>query len=213
MQENTTGHVGSNAHFDWDEGFDPVEYVNRNYRTLRADDAAMYGLGIEWFARSSTKGRLYHGVDVGAGSNLGPALLMLPFCGRLTLFERSRRNVNYLQGQVQRLADHWEETWVVIRPYAGNRDFAWVRRRLSEVTTVVHGSVFRDLHVREWTMGTMSFVAESLTDEPSEWRSQRPGEFEKANRGFLQAMEPGSPFYATYMEPISSCGGGSLITA
>lgn len=63
---------------------------------------------------------------------------------------------------------------------------------MSKIATVEQGSILTDLSGRGFTMGTMFWVAESLSDLRSE--------YETANRNFGNAMEPGSPFCAGYME-------------
>ena len=48
-----------------------------------------------------------------------------------------------------------------------------------------------DLPAEKWQLGTMFFVAESMT--------QDDGEFRAALSKFIGALEPGSPFAATFM--------------
>ena len=51
-------------------------------------------------------------------------------------------------------------------------------------------SVF-DLPAAQWDLGTMFFVAESITEDPAEFRD--------AVARFVGALKPGAPFAATFM--------------
>ncbi|MBO2465783.1 hypothetical protein [Actinomadura violacea] len=183
------GHPVSNAQATWSE-FNSAAYHGDNYRIIRGDDRTMLLTTVEWFARSGAQG--CHGFDAGAGANLYPALAMLPFCDKITLLEFSPTNVRYLRRQVRRLDDSWEQFWEPVRPFAGGRDFAWARQRLAAITEVTPGSILTGPPVREFTLGTMFWVAESL--------SNLPEEYEQANHNFLGALTPGAPYCAAYME-------------
>jgi hypothetical protein len=63
---------------------------------------------------------------------------------------------------------------------AGERAWAGVEQR----------SVF-DLPPAQWDLGTMFFVAESITGDPAEFRD--------AVARFVGALKPGAPFAATFM--------------
>src|SRR5262249_24239379 len=65
------------------------------------------------------------------------------------------------------------------------------RSVLARRATVHQGSIF-DLPAASWDIGTMFFVAESLTT--------RHDEFESATHRFMRALRPGSPFAAAFME-------------
>ncbi|TDC44801.1 methyltransferase [Actinomadura sp. KC345] len=188
---------GRNDQFSW-EKFDPELYVENNYAVLRADDSRIIHDGSEWFNQSAMQrfsrgqGRFRHGVDVGAGPNLYPALMMLGVCRKVTLFEFSSANVAFLKRQVRELDDSWEPFWRVISPFVGNYDFEWVKRAMRERVEVVQGNIFGDLPKGEFDIGTMYFVAESLTAVPREVRH--------VFRNFLRSLAPESPFAMATME-------------
>ena len=124
---------------------------------------------------------------------------MLPWTDRILLTDYSASNVRWLR---RRLADDgaaW--TW---RPFWHELQEA---ERYSEIDdpgkhlqAACHGepgyagierrSVF-SLPKARWDLGTMLFVAESITEDP--------GEFRAALAHFTGALKPGSPFAAAFM--------------
>jgi NNMT/PNMT/TEMT family protein len=188
-----------NGDYPWDE-FDSEEYLRRNYAAVHEDDRRTLAFVRDFFADAFAEDPLRagrHGIDVGTGSNLYPALTMLPFCDRVTLYEHSRANVDWLLGQRDDCWPSWTEVWgefwrvLCERPaYAeltGNP-----RLELAKCTDVIEGSVF-DLGRadRQWDVGTMFFVAESITT--------RYVEFVAAVDHFLGALRPGAPFAIAFM--------------
>jgi len=182
----------SNDQAPWDV-FDALAYVDHNYRPLRSDDAEIVRLVSEHF--SECMGGDFDvpvsGIDVGAGANLYPALTMLPWCGDITLYERSQSNVAWLERQVRSYESNWDEFWDALRRgdlYARVED---PRSRLREVARVKQANLF-DLPQGRWGMGTMFFVAESM--------SALFHEFEEAVRRFAECLVPGAPYAAAFME-------------
>lgn len=199
--------VHLNADYDWDS-FDPRYYFAHNYASLRRDDARMLALVRDWFTEALPVGRgPLEGIDVGSGANLYPALALLPHCDAVTLLEYSRENAEWLDAAVRDLPGSWRQFWRHLTPAVpppaapplGEPDepededaaFAQVRARMAKVCTVTQGSIF-NLERRRWDLGTMFFVAESLTEDP--------GQFEEALRCFLGSLRPGAPFAAAFME-------------
>ncbi|MFJ3641800.1 SCO2525 family SAM-dependent methyltransferase [Streptomyces sp. NPDC090108] len=189
-----TGTEKLNDDVTW-EDFDPVEYIRHNYLTLHPDDEAIIRVVRDHFSHHfGTSGGVASGIDVGAGPNLYPALSMLPWCDRITLLERSPANVAYLEKQRRSYAGQWDQFWNVLR-----RDEAYAERcedprdRFAQRVRPRLGNLFDLCAGRErWAMGTMFFVAESIT-----------GSLEEFRRGvgcFMNALEPGAPFAAAFME-------------
>src|SRR6184192_2383524 len=84
-----------NRDYPWDD-FSPEEYFKYNYADMRDDDRQIVELVSDFFAKAFSNASLpsgARGIDVGTGSNLYPALTMLPFCESLTLYEYSASNV------------------------------------------------------------------------------------------------------------------------
>lgn len=190
------GVPAENAEFPWD-GFDSDWYFAHNYARLRDDDRQIIKLVGEFFAsvRPPEKGRMRRGIDVGSGTNLYPALAMLPLCGEITLWERASTNRDWLSAQLAAgYADSWNEFWKELTSYPAYK-IKDPRLVLGDRARVEPGSIF-DLPKGKWSLGTMFFVAESIT-------RVRP-EFQRAVQSFVQALEKNSPFAAAFM--IGSAG-------
>lgn len=200
MGGRVTSEDRRNGDYPWDR-FDPEEYLRRNYAAVHDDDRRtlefVRDFFVEAFADDPVRtGR--RGIDVGTGANLYPALAMLPFCDRLTLYEHSRANVDWLLRQRcdgwPSWTEAWDQFWLVLcerRAYGelgGNP-----RRELAECTEVTEGSVFALSETgRQWDVGTMFFVAESITP--------RYAEFLAVVDHFLGVLRPGAPFAIAFME-------------
>ncbi len=182
---------GRNAQYEWDE-FDPVDYVKRNYAVLWETDRRILCevrdyftavAGVQWRPGS-------RGIDAGSGPNLYPALAMLPFCGEITLSDHSQSNVEWLEQEVWSYSSIWDPFWnelIESRPYAAISD---PRAQLWYKAKVQRGDLF-ELPRAGWDIGTMFFVAESIS---AEWP-----EFERATHRFVRALKQGSPFAAAFM--------------
>ncbi|WSP86858.1 SCO2525 family SAM-dependent methyltransferase [Streptomyces sp. NBC_01235] len=182
-----------NADAPW-EGFDPHEYVSRNYLYMQPDDEEIISQVRDHFSdHFQGDGRGYAGIDVGAGGNLYPALAMLPWTENITLLERSRRNLNYLRGQCDHYDPHWDQFWdVLCREQGYARLGVAPRERLRKAAQVEQGDLF-DLgdHPGRWDLGTMFFVAESITASIEEFR--------RGVSCFMGCLRPGAPFAAAFM--------------
>lgn len=178
---------------DWD-GFDSEDYFRHNYGHLRDDDAEIIKIVADFFVGCFDRNQpraLAKAIDVGSGTNLYPALTMLPFVSRVTLFERSPSNRQWLIDALNEPQGSWSEFWKAIaaeRPtYQRIRDpldvlagLAWVKK----------GNVFA-LEPGQFGLGTMFFVAESITT--------RDDEFQRATENFVGSLVPGAPFAAAFM--------------
>ncbi|GAA1992557.1 SCO2525 family SAM-dependent methyltransferase [Kitasatospora viridis] len=184
----------TNRQAPWDD-FDPAAYLEHNYRTLREDDRQILAAVRDHFAghfegHPAPEG--LQGLDVGAGTNLYPALAMLPWCAGITLFERSAGNAAWLRGAVREYGENWDAFWEVLREQPAYRRLADPRALLRETATVVQGDLFADLPERIADLGTMFFVAESL--------SSAYQEYQDAIGRFARALRPGAPFAVAFME-------------
>jgi hypothetical protein len=175
---------------DWDR-FDPDTYHAAHYAELRDDDAQILRLMATWFADAGIPNHA-HGVDVGAGANLYPALAMLPHCRRITLIEHGAANRAWLQRQLGDLPASWDPFWTVLADQQPDTYKAVHSPRTALVGRgdVCPGSIY-DLPRARWDLGTMFFVAESITTI----RSQ----FQVAARRFVRSLQPGAPFAAGIM--------------
>jgi hypothetical protein len=178
-----------NSDFPWDE-FDSDWYYNHNYKTLRDDDRQIIQTVRDFFVTLDPSNHR-HGIDVGSGSNLYPALAMLPLCREITLYEYSASNIVWLQREIQSYSPSWDSFWqsLAIAPLYKAIDSP--RTTLAAVARVERGNVF-DLSRSQWDIGTMFFTAESISSTPAEFRA--------ALRSFITSLRAGAPFAAAFME-------------
>ncbi len=179
----------SNEEFPWDS-FDSEWYLEHNYGKLRDDDHHILERLAAFFGDLGRPNRLWDGIDVGSGTNLYPVLAMLPLCGRITLHERAKTNCRWLNNETAKYSEVWDPYWDVLTErslYQPIRDPRWA---VHERTQVRRGSIF-ELPRAAYDIGTMFFVAESITE--------RVDEFMRALRCFLRSLRPNAPFAAAFM--------------
>lgn len=194
-------HIIRNADAPWNK-FSPHDYWQRNYHKLQAEDQEIIRLLREFFISAFTGGRrARRGIDVGSGTNLYPALLMLPWTEQILLTDFSAGNVDWLRRQLDEDEDDapwtWQPFWQELRKKKGYSTIREPRKRLREACVSQPGyagieqcSVF-DLPKARWELGTMFFVAESITEDPEEFRA--------ALACFAGALKPGAPFATAFM--------------
>jgi hypothetical protein len=183
-----------NADVEWDK-FNSQAYFDHNYGRLREDDKEIIRVIGDFFVRA-TRGRLVgEAIDVGAGTNLYPALTMLPYSSHVTLLERAHPNRMWLQRELIGPRKSWLDFW-----YEAARGRA-PYDRISDPLDVLHqrarvsrGNVLA-LDQDRYDIGTMFFVAESITT--------RTDEFRRAVRRFVRSLRPGAPFAAAFMRNSS----------
>ncbi|NUT34163.1 MAG: methyltransferase [Hamadaea sp.] len=189
-----------NAHYVWD-AFNPDSYFAHNYESLRDDDRALLEGVRDFFAgvadtREIAPGSL-RGLDIGPGANLYPSLAMLPFCRSLTLREFSAANVRWLDAEISgSYGPSWDAFWDVLQGRPQWKAIEDPRAVLKARSHVGQGSIFdlRDAARggEAFEIGTMFFVAESLT--------RRRSEFDDAVRRFVDALVPDAPFACAFMK-------------
>ncbi|MZG12807.1 hypothetical protein GTY44_04770, partial [Streptomyces sp. SID5914] len=116
------------------------------------------------------------------------------WCEKLLLLEYAHPNVEYLEKQIAPAGYDiaWDPFWDELRKVPA---YAAVepRGRVGEVVRVERGNLF-DLEGgdRRWSLGTMFFVADSM--------SEAPEEFHRGVRCFMNALGEGAPFAAAFMK-------------
>jgi hypothetical protein len=188
-----------NADAPWNR-FSSNDYWRRNYSELHQEDREIIGLVSSFFvAAFADRPLAEQGIDIGCGTNLYPALLMLPWTKRILLADYSASNVSWVHDQ---LADDsapwaWRPFWSQLREEKGYSEVGQPRNRLREACVsdpgyagIEQASIFT-LPAARWELGTMFFVAESIT--------QDRGEFLDAVARFVGALKPDAPFAATFM--------------
>lgn len=174
--------------------FDAGEYYKINYASVLPEDAEIIQCASKFLIEAcGTSSRSKHAVDVGAGTNLYPSLLMLPWAEHIVFTEYASPNIDWLS---ENLADapgawRWEPFWDLIAELPCYRTIDDPRRRLADIHEIRTQSIF-DLPRHTWDLGSMFFVADGMTTEENE--------FEAAVRAFLDALVPGSPFLMAFME-------------
>jgi hypothetical protein len=196
---DATMHV-RNAEARWSD-FASDEYRRHNYATLHPEDREIIERVSHFFIRAfGTRPRAQRAIDVGSGSNLYPALLMLPWTEKVLLTDFSDRNVGWLRENVWRDGARWDwqPFWHELSGREGYNQVSEPRKQLKLACASNPGlagierySIF-DLPPGRWQLGTMFFVAESITSEAEE--------FNAAVARFVGALQPGSPFAAAFMK-------------
>jgi hypothetical protein len=188
-----------NADVPWNT-FSSDDYWRRNYHELQAEDQEIIRRVSSFFIHAfAGRPRVRQGIDVGSGTNLYPALLMLPWAEKILLSDFTASNVRWLRRNLEDdgAAWTWQPFWHELHEAVGYNQIGEPRKQLREACVSESGfagieqrSVF-DLPAAQWDLGTMFFVAESLTEDPSEFRM--------AVARFVGALKPGAPFAATFM--------------
>lgn len=174
--------------------FDADEYWKINYSAVLPEDAEIIQAASKFLIEACGEpARLKQALDVGAGTNLYPALLMLPWARDIVFTEYAPSNIDWLS---KNLADEpgewrWQPFWDLVAGLPCYRTVTDPRRMLAAGHEVRMLSIF-DLPRRTWDLGSMFFVADGMTADK--------GEFEAAVRVFLDALRPGSPFLMAFME-------------
>jgi hypothetical protein len=191
--------IQRNADATWNR-FSSDDYWRRNYHELQAEDHEIIRLVSRFFIRAfAGRPPARRGIDVGSGTNLYPALLMLPWTEQILLTDFSASNVDWLRRQ---LADDsapwtWRAFWDELQKAEGYNGIGAPRKQLWQACFsdprcpgVEQRSVF-DLPAEQWDLGTMFFVAESITEDPAEFRA--------TVARFVGALKPGAPFATAFM--------------
>ena len=182
-----------NEDVNWDT-FESDDYFEHNYGQLRWDDAEIIRIIADYF-RSNPPREFGEAIDVGTGTNFYPSLTMLPYAGRVTMYERAFTNRTWLEKALKAPQHSWTEFWEAISK--GRSSYDRIGRPfelLADRADVVKGNVF-ELERDRYDLGTMFFVAESITT--------RDAEFARAARKFVVSLKPGAPFAAAFMRNSS----------
>jgi hypothetical protein len=188
-----------NAQAPWND-FSSQDYWRHNYQTVHPEDREIIERVSHFFAsKFEGRERASRAIDVGSGSNLYPALLMLPWTEQILLTDYSERNVSWLTEQVKPGTGAWDwlPFWRELAQQPGYHQLTEPRKLLAAACAAEPGvagierhSVF-ELPSNRWQLGTMFFVAESITQDYSE--------FQAAVSGFVNALQAGAPFAVSFM--------------
>ena len=187
------GHSLRNDAVAWSD-FDADEYWKLNFATVLPEDTEIIKYATKFLVTAcETPGRFETAMDVGAGPNLYPGLLMLPWAKRLVFAEYAEPNIDWLKKHLVEASGTlaWQPFWDLIADQPGYQDVEDPRHSLAEAHQVLPITIF-NLPRRTWDLGSMFFVADSITEDHAE--------FEAAVRAFLDSLKPGSPFLMAFME-------------
>jgi len=177
-----------NADVDWDR-WPVAEYLAENYRQLHPADAAVIDHHSAFYRRFPPRS-VARSLEFGAGPNLYPLMLAAGASRRIDAVEPGAASVAYLRRQVSRGAD---PSWLPFyeRCRSRNPDLPPTLAQALARVTVIHGGVGK-LSERGYAVGSMNFVAESVTE--------RADEFTGLCRAFAAAVAPGGHLVAAFME-------------
>ncbi len=174
-----------NSEYSWDH-FDSESYFQHYYGEPHPDDDQVIKLAVAALRKAGAASREpLDVVDVGTGPNFIPLFAALPVAERLTAWEYSKNNVEWLAAELAKPAmrPQWKHFWSVARAaYAPDATPDDPIPALREKTTLTQGSIY-DLPERRWTAATMFFCAESITS--------RMDEFEAGCAAFARCVKPG----------------------
>ncbi|HSA52855.1 MAG TPA: SCO2525 family SAM-dependent methyltransferase [Yinghuangia sp.] len=192
-----------NAVYDWD-AFDSHDYVARNYAVLSESDRRILETARDFFGGIADTAFPpgARGVDIGSGSNLYPALSMLPFCDEISLLEHSASNVAWLRDQTALYSPLWDPYWELLATHDAYRRVVDPRAALAERARVRQVDLLADVDDGPWDVGTMFFVAESF--------STSMAEFHAALRRFIGVLRSRAPFFIAFMENSQGYDVGEL---
>lgn len=178
-----------NVDAGWNE-FDACDYYERNYESVSAEDQVIVER-LRQFMTEGLRGRRgLRALDVGAGTNLYPALSVLPFVSEVDFVDISVPNLAWLVEELRGGIGAWLPYWSVLGAEPEYAAVANPGDRLLQVATTSLGSVF-DLRESEWDIALMFFVAESITEDREEFRD--------ALRRVLRSIRPGGCFSFAFM--------------
>ena len=153
--------------------FDAGEYWKINYAAVLPEDAEIIQCASKFLIEACGEPtRSKRAVDVGAGTNLYPSLLMLPWAASIVFTEYASPNIGWLS---QNLAAgrgewRWQPFWDLIAGLPCYRGIDDPRRRLEAVHEIRTESIF-DLPERTWDIGSMFFVADGMTTDEAEFEA------------------------------------------
>ncbi len=195
--------ITRNSAASWSD-FDAHGYWKINYASVLPEDEQIIGCASN-FLIEACRGRIEacrggppfkRAVDVGAGTNLYPALLMLPWTEHIVLTDYSPANIDWLRDNLPDVPGEWpwQPFWDLVAGLPGYGNVEQPRRRLATSHGIDRLSIF-DLPPRTWDLGSMFFVADGITSDEAE--------FELGVQSFIDALIPRAPFMMAFMEGSS----------
>jgi hypothetical protein len=185
-----------NRDVDWDAW--PVEdYLSENYREIHPSDLAVIDHHSRFYREFAAEG-FARSLEFGAGPNLYPLMLAAAVSRHIDAVEPSAASVAYLTRQ---LGTGPDPSW--------DGFYRECRARRPDLPTSLHLAMRRvevkrgtaaDVERDAYDLGSMHFVAESVTEERDEFRA--------LCARFVGSVRPGAPVVAAFMENMGRYGLG-----
>jgi hypothetical protein len=182
---------------DWSD-FECEEYVQRNYfREILIEDQSIIKRCIERLEQLASAITIDNYIDIGAGPNLYPSLLVTPWVqakGNIFLADYAASNLAYLRKSLDRRArsivlNDWRQ-FEHFMVEVGGAPYQGVIGRLCDRAKVQFGDVFK-MSTNQYDCVSAFFVAESITDD----RAQ----FQRATNTLIQSIRSGGIFVIAHM--------------
>jgi nucleoside phosphorylase len=182
----------------WDD-FNPQEHLRghyplRNYTALDTEILTRIRVHFSEHFRAQIV-RPIAGINVGVGTDISPALLMLPWCDEITLLENSEENAEYLVSQLNGYDAIWDQVWDILHQEEAYSHLPDARAHFSQVVKIERGNLFNLRSSTErWDIGTL-FLGTDPATTPLNFH-----DFLYGVEGFMRALRPGAPFAAVIMQ-------------
>lgn len=188
--DSTTPQPLRNADVDWN-GWPVADYLAEVYRELHPSDDAV----IEHhsaFYRTLTRDSVARSVELGAGPNLYPLMVAASASRNIEVIEPSAANLAYLDRQLHDPDPSWLPFYERCRKLQPTLP-ATLLAALARVT--VRAGSAADLRPDTYDLGSMHFVAESVTEDLDEFR--------EICQSLARSVKLGGHLIAVFMENMS----------
>ena len=175
--------------------FDADGYAKVNYATVLPEDEEIIRFATSFLIRTCGDHPPKHrAVNVGAGPNLYPSMLMLPWTRHIDFTEYAQSNIDWLTENVTDEPGEWawQPFWDLMAGDPRYNEVARPRRQLAAGHDIMKLSVF-DLPANTWELGHHALRR----------RRHQFGRSGVRGRGTLLPrgeLRPGSPFLMAFME-------------
>lgn len=189
---------------DW-QAFDPLRYLDANYRQVLDADRRICEFLAELYGSLAMSGRRSLRVlDVGTGPNLYPLIAALPAAARIDCGDFSQANNTYLAQELPSPSAHWAMfAEVMADTHPVYTKLPWASLLASRVQP--HRVNVYDLPRHAYDVVTSFFVAESITDVRGQFAAVNDDEhgFAAAMASLVKAVVPGGTLVVALMAQSS----------
>ncbi len=199
-----------NADAPWNN-FSSHDYWRRNYHELQAEDQEIIRRVSQFFIHAfAGRAPVQRGIDVGSGTNLYPALLMLPWTEQILLTDFSASNVDLAPAPARDDDGDgwtWQPFWHELQRGGGlparSASRASSCGRPAPPRRDTRGSSSSACSTCRRRGGTLAPCSSSPSPSPRTPRSSAP-----RSRASTGALKPGAPFATAFMAGSDGLPGG-----